>query len=127
MTGYTTMQFHSGGLLAVKVHRSPFDVAHLVPNLPGGTGPIVCGLDRHDDRLPGFSIGGGIMDHRLACGACLLLRDPSLPIHGIDADAFTGPEGAGTMPAPDGGPAWRGPTIAEWVARFPSKTEPFHQ
>lgn len=91
MSDYVTLQFSMGGLVSQTLSRSPFDAAHLVLNSDSGFGAIVCGLDRHDKRLPGWGVGGGIMDGRKACGACYLLRDPELPIRGIDAEAYAAP------------------------------------
>ena len=61
ITGYSTLQFHWGGLFDSK----PADnLIHLVRSTNRGTpGPTLCGLERFAADAPGFSVGGG-SEHR---------------------------------------------------------------
>jgi hypothetical protein len=65
------------------------------PGKTGGTGPCICGFDRHasteDGRhLHGFSVGGGVTgpgyDHQVCVDCARLAGDA--PLHGIHANLF---------------------------------------
>ena len=91
MSGYTTVQFHWGGLIGEPAVGDPWGLAHLAA--PGG-GPLLCGIDRHAKTMPdgtpvpGWSLGGGYDSPIPPCPTCAERRDPNLPIGGIHARSF---------------------------------------
>lgn len=95
-TGYVTLQFAWGGVFTTRLPEDePWSLMHLVPE--PSRGPILCGINRHasmtsDGRpTPGWSLGGGLSGPGIAvrvCEPCSTVRDRTLQIHGLNADAF---------------------------------------
>jgi len=85
VTGFATLQFANGGLF----DSMPVGEIHLVRSTKHGTpGPTMCGIDRFDRSMPGWSVGGGVTGGNLPkptpCTGCLAAATaeyPGLPIH----------------------------------------------
>lgn len=69
----------------------PSLIVHLAgPGQRGGTGPCICGFDRHGSGV-GFSVGGGVTGptfHHEVCQDCARLAGDT-PIRGLHAALFT--------------------------------------
>ena len=96
VTGYETLQFHSGGFLELQPLE---EVIHLVRRTGRGTpGPTLCGIGRFENDTSafaeyvrvnfadrGWSVGGGVSGPRYdfkPCAECVAAIDPELPVKG---------------------------------------------
>lgn len=85
VVGYTTLQFHVGGLLGEPTDRR----VHLVRRTERGTpGPTLCGIDRFAKDSAGWSVGGGYSSVTEPCPGCDAARVRGASIDGMAADAF---------------------------------------
>lgn len=81
-----TLQFGNGGLFDFT--PASHDIHLAAPLESGGTGPALCGIDRHAKGMPGWSLGGGVSDPEAqACPKCLAVHDGT-PVHGMFGSLF---------------------------------------
>lgn len=96
MMALTTIECSDPGARYTLMEAGPRLTVHLAgPGKTGGTGPCICGFDRHAKGI-GFSVGGGWSgpgSNPRACAECARLAGDN-PIHGIHRDLFfASPEG----------------------------------
>ena len=84
--GYSTLQFHWGGLFD---SVTTDNLIHLVRRIKHGTpGRTLCGINRFAAGAPGFSVGGGLSTVTKACAVCNQVREGDLPVSGLNSSAF---------------------------------------
>lgn len=90
-TPVTTIECSRPGQAYRLLESGPVLDVHLAAGRDGGTGPCLCGFDRHAAKV-GFSVGGGTTGPRVrheVCPGCAELAT-GRPVHGLHADLFLG-------------------------------------
>lgn len=86
----TTIECSQPGARYTLFESGPRLIVHLAgPGETGGTGPCICGFDRHAAKV-GFSVGGGVTGPGVkhdVCAVCARMSD-GRPISGVHAGLF---------------------------------------
>jgi hypothetical protein len=90
-TPVTTIECSRPGQSYRLLETGPVLDVHLAAGRGGGTGPCLCGFDRHAAKV-GFSVGGGSTGPNIRHEACAACAELSIgrPVSGLHAALFEG-------------------------------------